>query len=1443
MPCLHRRVVSVFALLVLCFAAQLVATQPASAQSGAGEPPVPAPLQPWVDWVMFDQQDLDCPQVDGATSGRLCVWPGTLEVEADQNGARFSMQVWLARRADVRIPGDNTYWPQKVQADGRAAIVKASGEHPVVELDAGEHRLSGVFEWASVPEILAAPPNAGRVSLNVAGADIDRPRLDADGRLWLQSGAGGGQKDEADRIRASIYRSLRDGSPMTIVTQLELNVSGKAREIELGEVLVDQSRASAVESPLPVKVNRDGRVSVYARPGTHQVTIEAIVAKDLHTITVPKPDPDFYDPQEVWVWQPNEVIRSVELSGLQTVDPARTSLPEGWRGHTTFLAEPGSALTLEVSRRGVTPSPNAIELDRTMWLDIDGDGFTIRDRLSGTLDRDWRLDYAGPAELGHVHNAGEGDDVLITKNPDTDHSGVELRQSKLNLVADLRIESSDKPLQAVGWDHDVQRLSTTLSLPPGWTLFAAGGVDRVDGTWIASWTLWDFFFVLMVALSIGKLLGWRWTPLAILALVVSHGHSDAPMWVWIHLIAALALLRALPDGRWRKAVYIYRAIALLVLFGVLANFAHDQVHAGLHPQVNSQAFRTGDSHGFTLGMADVEQERFANAEVQDQVTFGDEEKMEAAPQQQRMMKKGSSGSWSPTSAYVRKAKKLDLQQIDPKAIVQTGPGLPNWSWNSWRLRWNGPVHKEHEVDLWLVSPTLNRMLAFLRVALLIVLALLVLSVRDMVWNKDDDERGGADEDTTSSKKSIWRQLFHAGIVVLASVAVLGQAPEASAQSNNVGTSPGLSVPISTDMLDTLRQRMIAANNCDGVCVLVSRADIEVDGLQFKMRAEVHAQKDSGWHLPGPADALRIDSVQIDGRPSSELRREVGGLTAVRLPKGHHTVELSATLANRNVVTVQFNANTRPKLVRFGSAQWTVDGLSSAGVPDNSLQLTRKEDASAAASDGLQQAPELPPWYSVHRFVGLGLPWQLRTTVTRADASRPQLVKIGLIDGESVITDGLRVEGGEVLVDFPRGESEVEYVSELPIRERIELTAPGDQPWSETWTVECSRIWRCKLSDLPPVELVGEDDIYRPTWKPWPEETLTIDVERPEGAEGQSSTVENVDYRITPGERLLEASLRLTIRASQGGRQTLTLPEGAELQTTTIDDDERSLRLDERTLDLPVRPGEHTYFVKWQQPWERDFVERMPQVDIGSEAANVEMFIERSQDRWLLRTMGPDWGPAILFWARLVILLIIAVVLSFLGKQGRLRGLPLKLHEWVLLVIGMSQLPYLVLIPIVGWFAALELRRNRAPEAWWKFDFVQLCLVGLTIAAGVTLYAAVHTNLLINIDMQVSGANSHDHLLRWYVDRSGAELPTPGIVSVPLLVWRVLMLAWAFWLVSRLLKWVPWGWRAFSEGGFWRWKEATTASDNEEGEPPAANGNLRADGADGADGDDGADGAD
>ncbi|RMG51905.1 MAG: hypothetical protein D6717_12450, partial [Gammaproteobacteria bacterium] len=60
-----------------------------------------------------------------------------------------------------------------------------------------------------------------------------------------------------------------------------------------------------------------------------------------------------------------------------------------------------------------------------------------------------------------------------------------------------------------------------------------------------------------------------------------------------------------------------------------------------------------------------------------------------------------------------------------------------------------------------------------------------------------------------------------------------------------------------------------------------------------------------------------------------------------------------------------------------------------------------------------------------------------------------------------------------------------------------------------------------------------------------------------------------------------------------------------------------------------------------------------------------------------------------------------------------------------------------------------------------------------------------------------------------------------ILSLPLWVYRVLMLGWALWLAFALLGWLRWGWEALQQGGLWRAlpprRRHATAAGNRAGE--------------------------
>ena len=127
--------------------------------------------------------------------------------------------------------------------------------------------------------------------------------------------------------------------------------------------------------------------------------------------------------------------------------------------------------------------------------------------------------------------------------------------------------------------------------------------------------------------------------------------------------------------------------------------------------------------------------------------------------------------------------------------------------------------------------------------------------------------------------------------------------------------------------------------------------------------------------------------------------------------------------------------------------------------------------------------------------------------------------------------------------------------------------------------------------------------------------------------------------------------------------------------------------------------------------------------------------------------------------------------------------------------------------IVAWLMVLGARsRLQTLPSPFLFNSIQIGLGLLTLFALIFLFIAVEQGLLGTPEMHVAGNQSTAYDLKWYQDRSDSILPQVWVLSVPLLIYRLLMLAWALWLAVSLLKWLRWGWQCFTATAIWRHPE-------------------------------------
>ncbi len=1331
---------------------------------------VPEPLKPWVDWVLKGEEQRVCPFAFNNAETRFCAWPSRLQLTLTQTGGHFAQHWQVFNESWLTLPGGPKIWPQRVQINGKPVVVLERQQRPVVKLGPGLHQIKGEFSWERLPESLHLAQQTGLVALNINGNAVSTPDLDTQGRLWLRE-RDTGPKDtgvEGERLDLQVFRRVIDDIPLRVVTHIDLRVSGSQREVVLGHELLAGQIPLQLVSRLPARLEADGRLRVQVRPGSWKIDLTTRQADNVTALTLPTPASENATPwptDEVWVFDARNELRLVEVTGLTTIDPRQTNLPKAWRQLPAYQIKAGEKMQLRVVRRGdPDPEPDKLQLARMLWLDFDGGGYTLQDRVTGSMTRGWRMEVEPAIELGRV--AVDGQAQFITQLPGSDKRGVEVRRGALQLEADSRYAGSIRRVPAIGWDQDFHKVNAVLNLPPGWRLLAAGGVDNVPDTWLASWTLLDLFIVLIITLTVTRLWGWQWGVLALLTLgLIWQEPFGAPRYVWLNILAAIALLRVLPVNKFSLVVRWYRNASLLALVLIVVPFMVDEIRVGLYPQLEMPAA------GYGFG-----EQRATPASISPA----------RAPQFEAEADYSSGALYDKLEGKVaRKARaKQQLVQLDPRANVQTGPGLPQWQWRAINLGWNGPVNRDQEISLVLVNPPTNLVLSFVRVGLLALLCLLMFGVRFKVG------------------KGFYRSAPALIFLLVPFLMVLPSAANAEFPGN--------------ELLDELKTRILEPAECLPACAQSPRLQLTVDNTRLLGRMQIHTQQAVAVPLPAGARQWWPEDVLINDKPAHGLYRSRNGQLLLALEAGTHEVVFRGRLPARS--HFQLPLPLTPRQVTINAQGWTVDGVHENGVPDRQLQLTRISDAAGGKKLNALEPGSLPPFVRIERTLRLGLDWYVDTRLVRVSPPTSAVViEVPLIDGESVLTDGVRTENGKVLINMSPRQSQLSWLSSLEKQTRLTLRAPQTTNWVETWRVDVSPVWHLLAAGLPVVHHTNPQQRWLPEWRPWPGEEVSLTVSRPEGVTGQTLTVDSSILNVAPGKRATDVELHLVLRSSQGSQHTVTLPDGADLQRVTINGAAQPIRQEGNQVTVPVVPGKQQMQLFWRQTNGMHLLLRTPQVDIGAPSVNSRVQLKLGRDRWVLLTGGPRLGPAVLIWGVLIVVALIAVGLS------RIDLTPLRFWHWLLLGVGLTQIPVFLSVVIVGWLLALGARERVATEQHPAvFNLLQIGLAGLTVLAIIFLFVAVRQGLLGLPEMQIAGNNSTAYALNWFQDRSATSLPQAWVLSVPLLIYRLLMLAWALWLAFALLRWLRWGWQCFSRNGLWRhWERKKVKPSKAKRPPPAA----------------------
>ncbi len=1330
----------------LLFAALSVSTVLAQAQSK-----IPEPLKAWEDWATWDTPHFHCPTAFNAANQFFCACPSELNVQAGAREGRFSLGVTAYHKTWFFLPGDADLWPLNVQANGKPLAVVEREGRPAAVLFAGTYLITGDFHWAEMPQKIRVPADYGVVLLSVEGKAATFPNWDTEGFMWLKRNRI--EEGDKDFLGIQVYRMIEDGIPMWLHTVMELSVSGKSREVELGNILPEGWSISSVESPIPVAVDEQGLVKAQVRAGRWFVRVKAFRTTRSADFKMKEGARPVVD-RELVCFKADPEFRMLDVRNATPVDVSQTTFPAEWRQWPVYQWNPAKAgLVLEEKMRGSgLQSPKSMTGARELWLNEQGRGYTYQDRLTGGMQSLWRLDVPSALQLGSVKVNGEGQ--LITRNPKTGATGVEIRSRAIHLEA-TGTSAIMRAIPATGWNVDVDALNLTLNLPPGWRMLALFGAESVDGDWLTSWTLLDLFLLLIFSLAVYRLWGMGAGVIAFLAFGLTYHEPGSPRYAWLILLVPLALLRVMPEGNLRKGVTACKYAALLLLLMGLMPFTYWQIQSVIYPQL--------EVVGKHLPMRGAEESLLVTGQMQ---SF-------AAPvladAEMVMKNKGErSMGFSSAKAIVRRESSVRDDQTsnlaqEPRAKIQTGPGVPDWHWRSVVCRWRGPVSAGQTITPILLPPWARKGITLIGLALSFWLIARLLGMKNL---------------TLSSGRRMGTTVLWIGLCL----AIGG------------GRVSAQQIP-DKETLETLKQRLIKPSDAYPHGAEIPSVNLQLREDRISFEAQIDAVIQTAVPLPGRLPAWSPVKVQLDGRPEAAVRRRDGYLWMV-IPEGVHQVHVEGLLPASS--EWEWSFLLKPRTITVDAPGWTVTGLRRDGTPEQQLFFARKQTG-GEKQDAAYDRHEFHTLAVVDRVLEIGLTWQIHNTVTRLSASgRAIALQVPLLAGERVLSSGVTPNQGNMEVRLAVNQNSFSWDSELTAVGEIKLAAPDTDRWVERWHLVSSPVWNVSLAGLSPV-MESQENRLVPVWHPWPGETVTLGITRPEAVSGPTMTIHRVRHEVDLGNRNRNSTLTLTLQCSVGDDLMVGLDPSAEVTSVRRGPDKIPVRREGDKLIVPAQPGMQEIEIAWKEARPLGLRTSLDRLELPVESANVTTILRPPANRWILWTHGPLRGPAVRFWGVLICGLLAAWALGGLPRS------PLNRKQWALLMVGLTQINLLGALVVVGWLFLLAWRggEDASRTALRSFNLCQVLIVLATAVAMGIFLVVVCQGLLGNPEMFIRGNGSSPSSLNWYAARSPALIPRPGMISVSVWFYRVLMLLWALWLSHSLIRWLVWGWKQFNRGGWWR----------------------------------------
>ncbi len=1405
---------------------------------------VPAELKAWVPWVKARHPEWNCARVlpveskDGEEKGaasRECVWLGASRFTIGEHRAEFVLQGELLDRGTVPLPSGHGIRPGnlKVVRDGapmESYVVAETDEQLQIVLPKGAYSISGEFNFDALPEQIPVPSEYGIVDIR-----LDLPRMaagepaalayrDADSiRISQES-----HEEGSDSVEGRLWRAVVDSSPLRITTKISLNVSGKPRTINLGKILPEHSILISSTSGSPISFSDAGELSMQVFQGQHDLELESVLAQPVSRIALFQTSDEYLPDEEIWIWNGNPELRTVEIENVRTLNANQVELPTGWAAPSVFAVSRGSEVALKELRRGQEIArKNELTLQRSIWPVVDGSALTVDDYLSGTMNSVFRLNALPDLALGSATIGGVP--IPVTLDAKTGAPGVELRSQSVSLKALSQISIPrvfSATISSGGWDTVLENIQFNIAIPPSWKLVHVANATTQFGTWTSYWSIFDLFILLVIGVFSFKILGARIGALFTILVLLGKGEFMLPatFFGWTLFFAACSLLLSEKSYSMLRAACgagLVSSLGAFLLQSLI--FSKLQLMQAIHPQLQAGTrYRTITQDifaliagspffwplflfgfiAFVLAMLWVMKGKFiiqkfgrfivasiglffltsmlggvgaflngAGIGYVPQgasVHYSDgrmaEQSVElsgtAAVQTMESVIGSVDESYSVRKGVPR-PKRMHVPQQAPVSSreLQSGPSLPAWKWRTAFATVAGPVGADHSITLYFVPASIERIVCLIRLTLTVLLAFFLIST------------------IARSFSSSLKVLVPSPKAASAALALLFCVAPLRAQAE---------YPDST-LLGELERRVADDQCSEQACASTDSLSLELSGDTFVAALRVRSRGVSAVRLPGPVFSIIPLRIMLDGKETVAARLDDQFLQ-VKVPDGSHDIVVQGVIEPSGSLALVIPE--KPLRFTHRLTGWKLAApAANNSVPDEVRFVKESAGEKDPAGDRKKGVVPTRDVFRVTRQVTVDERAIVAGTVDRlGDVSRATTARVPLMQGENSSSANLPVENGAIVIGFAAGQRAASFTSSIANPSEFTLKASPEGMVFDEWSVRCKDYVQCDSEGLAPTKRIidGQNALL---FMPFKGESITLRSKLLESAKGEHMTIDNLSHTNSWGETTLKGKVELSVRATKQAPLILSFADsGLMIDAALVDNVSESRKFSPESVSLLIEPGAHRVTVDYSKPFQPNTVEYVPALTVNFQAGNITTVVRPSPSRWILWVGGGSWGPAGVFWSKLIVIVILVLVVK-IGARVAFSWFTL-----VVLAVAVSFMPTMFQAIPVLWVVYLSTPKIREViHRYLGARQLQILVSGLAIASVVLLYLVIRVGLLGEPPSLITGNGSNSSMLRWFADfvalRDGARMPTPWIVSLPMTYWRTVTLLLSVALVFLGLKWI------------------------------------------------------